>query len=77
VGCRVVTRRRGKGHRDQDLALALARVESAFGPVQVLEVRPNPRPAAQQRAEENQTRDETAQTVLDLDGHKEGGEAVA
>ena len=79
MGSGVVTRRGGKGHCDQDLALALARVEAAFGPVQVLEVRPNPRPAVRQRAEGNQARDETAQTVLDLDDHKEreGGEAVA
>jgi hypothetical protein len=44
---RVVTRRNGngKGHRDQDLALVLLWIEAAFGPVEVLEVRPNPRPA--------------------------------
>jgi hypothetical protein len=73
-----VTWRNGKGNRDQDLALALLRVEAAFGPVQVLEVRPNPRPTSH-RAEGNQERDESAQTVLNLDGHKEreGGEAVA
>jgi hypothetical protein len=64
-----VTRRNGKGHRDQDLALALLRIEAAFGPVQVLEVRPNPRPAGQPRPDEGaQARKETAQAVLDLDG---------
>jgi hypothetical protein len=74
----VVTRRTGKGNRDQDLALALLRIEAAFGPVQVLEVRPNPRPATGQRAVGNQAApDEKAQTALDLDGHREGGEAVA
>jgi len=73
----VVTRRNGKGNRDQDLALALARIEDAFGPVQVLEVRRNPRPATDQRAEDNQAPDETVHAVLDLDGHQQGGEAVA
>ncbi len=73
-----MTRRNGKGNRDQDLALALLRLEAAFGPVEVLEVRPNPRPAEQSLGG-NQVRDETAQAVLDLDGqHRtEGGEAVA
>jgi hypothetical protein len=72
-----VTRRNGKGYRDQDLAVALLRIEAAFGPVQVLEVRPDPRPATQQRAQGDQARDEAAQTALDLDGHQQGGEAVA
>jgi hypothetical protein len=71
-----VTRR--NGHRDQDLALAKARLEAAFGPVEVLEVRPNPRPAGRSGPEGTQARDETAQIVLDLDGQqREGGEAVA
>jgi hypothetical protein len=70
-----VTRRNGKGHRDQDLTLALLRLEAAFGPVQVLEVRPNPRPAGQD-AGGNQTREETAQAVLDLDGHHHQPEGV-
>jgi hypothetical protein len=72
VGSAVVTRRNRKGNRDQDLALALARLEAAFGPVEVLEVRPNPRPARQRSPEGNQARDKTAQAVLDLDGHREG-----
>ena len=45
MGSVVVTRR--NGHRDQDLALAKARLEAVFGPVEVLQVRPNPRPAGQ------------------------------
>jgi len=70
-----VTRRNGKGHRDQDLALALLRLEAAFGPVEVLEVRPNPRPAEQRCSEEDaQAREkETAQAVLDLDGEQREG----
>ena len=77
AGCQLVTRRNGKGHRDQDLALALLRLQAAFGPVEVLEVRPNPRPAGQD-AGGNQTRDQTAQASLDLDGQPPGGgEAVA
>ncbi len=77
VGRAVVTRRNGKGQRDQDLALALLRIQAAFGPVDVLEVRPNPRPAGQSPGG-NQAREETGQAVLDLDGHRrEGGEAVA
>jgi len=63
-----VTRRNGKGQRDPDLALALLRIQAAFGPVEVLEVRPNPRPAGQGGLEGNQARDETAQCALDLDG---------
>ena len=35
-----MTRRNGNGKRDQDLALALLRLQAAFGPVEVLEVRP-------------------------------------
>ncbi len=73
-----MTRRNGK--RDQDLALALLRLEAAFGPVQVVAVRPNPRPAGQPRPDQDaQAGGETAQAVLDLDGHQEqeGGEAVA
>ncbi len=80
LGWQVVTRRNGngKGHRDQDLALALARLEAAFGPVEVLGVGPNPRPAAQRRPEGNQARDQTAQGLFDLDPQqREGGEAVA
>jgi hypothetical protein len=75
----VVTRRNRKGNRDQDLALALSRVEAAFGPVRVLEVRPTPRPAAKQPTDQSQAGDEAAQAVLDLDGDqdREGGEAVA
>ena len=72
MGCRLVTRRNGNGHRNQDLALALARIEATFGPVEVFQVRPNPRPAAQRRPEGAQTRDETAQVVLDLDGQQKG-----
>jgi hypothetical protein len=74
-----VTRRNGNGKRDQDLALALLRIEAAFGPVQVLQVRPNLRLAARD-AGGHQAREETGQAVLDLDGHhrqREGGEAVA
>jgi hypothetical protein len=72
-----MTRRNGKGDRDQDLSLALLCIEAAFGPVEVLQVRPNPRPAFQRRPESN--REQAAQTVLDLDGYQqqEGGEAVA
>ncbi len=70
VGSAVVTRR--KSNRDQDLALALARLEAAFGPVEVLQVRPNPRPAGQRSPEGNQARDAAAQAVLDLDGQGEG-----
>jgi hypothetical protein len=76
-----MSRRNGNGHRDQDLALALLRVEAAFGPVQVLEVRPNPRSALRQRAQGDQGPKEAAQAVLDLDGpqhrEREGGGAVA
>jgi hypothetical protein len=66
-----VTRRNGngKGRPDQDLALALLRIEAAFGPVEVLEVRPNPRPAGQD-AGGNEAREQTAQASLDLDGHQ-------
>jgi len=67
-----VTRRNRKGNRDQDLTLALARLEAAFGPVEVLQVRPNPRPARQPSPEGTQARDGTAQAVLDLDGQGEG-----
>jgi hypothetical protein len=66
-----VTRRNGKSHRDQDLALALLRIEAAFGPVEVLEVRPNPCPAGQPCPDEDAQEQETAQVVLDLDGHQE------
>ena len=72
MGSQVVTRRNRKGNRDQDLTLALARLEAAFGPVEVLQVRPNPRPAGQRRSEGTQARDGTAQAVLDLDGQGEG-----
>jgi hypothetical protein len=58
--------------------LAKARLEAAFGPVEVLEVRPNQHPAGRRRLEGNQTRDAAAQAVLDLDlQQQEGGEAVA
>jgi hypothetical protein len=67
-----VTRRNGKGNRDQDLALVLLRIEAAFGRVEVLEVRPNPRPAGQSPGG-NQAREETAQAVLDLDGQQREG----
>src|SRR6266536_3987426 len=52
-------RRRGRAavswHLDPDLAVVLARLAAVFGPVQVLEVRPNlrsrrPRPAAERAA---------------------------
>jgi hypothetical protein len=72
-GCQAVTRRNGKGKRDQDLALALLHIEAAFGPVEVLEVRPNPRPAGQSGPEDAQAREETAQAVLDLDGRQREG----
>jgi hypothetical protein len=74
MGCRLVTRRNGNGkrHRDQDLALALLRLEAAFGPVEVLQVRPNPRPAGQD-AGGNQARERTDQPSLDLDGHQPKG----
>jgi hypothetical protein len=72
----VVTRR--NSHRDQDLTLALARLEAAFGPVEVLGVRRNPRPAAPPCREATQARDAAAQCALDLDSQqREGGEAVA
>ncbi len=70
MGSAVVTRR--NHHRDHDLALALAHIEAGFGPVEVLEVRPNPRPARQPSPEGTQARDGTAQAVLDLDGQGEG-----
>jgi hypothetical protein len=68
-----VTRRNGNGkrRRDQDLALALLRLEAAFGPVEVLQVRRNPRPAGQD-AGGNRAR-ETGQASLDLDGHQPKG----
>jgi hypothetical protein len=69
-----VTHRNGR--RDQDLALALARLEAAFEPVEVLEVRPNPRPASQLCLKGNGARHQTAQGILDLDADQ-GGEAVA
>ncbi len=69
-----MTRRNGKGNRDQDLALALLRIEATFGPVEVLEVRPNPRPSEQRCSDEDaQAREETAQAVLDLDGQQREG----
>ena len=78
LGCQVVTRRNGNGHRDQDLALALAHIQAAFGPVQVLQVRRNPHPARQRGPEGTQARDAAAQGALDLDSRqREGGEAVA
>ncbi len=70
AGWQVVTRR--NGHRDQDLALAKARLEAVFGPVEVLQVRPNPRPAGR-RPEGNQVREETGQCALDLDGQQQKG----
>ena len=70
VGSAAVTRR--NHHRDHDLALALAHIEAGFGPVEVLEVRPNPRPARQPSPEGTQARDGTVQAVLDLDGQEEG-----
>jgi hypothetical protein len=71
-----VTARKGKRGCDEDLALALARVEAAFGPVEVLEVRPNPPPASPQRRAAADA-DHAGQGVLDLDGQQEGGDAVA
>ncbi len=69
-----MTRRNGKGNRDQDLALALLRLEATFGPVEVLEVRPNPRPSEQRCSDEDaQAREETAQAVLDLDANSVRG----
>ena len=64
--------------RDQDLALVLARLEAAFGPVTVLEVRPHPQAASRRRpagpAEQNGAAQ--AQGVLalnlDLDDEREG-----
>ena len=73
MGSVVVTRR--NGHRDQDLALALARLQAVFGPVEVLQVRPNPRPA-RQRPGGNQAREETGQCALDLDGQQQEEEGV-
>jgi len=70
VGSAVVTRR--NHHRDQDLAVALAHIEAGFGPVEVLGVCPNPRPAGQRSPEGNRARDGTAQCALDLDGQGEG-----
>jgi hypothetical protein len=67
-----VTQRNGKDKRDQDLALALLRIEAAFGRVEVLEVRPNPRPDGQSPGG-NQARKETAQAVLELDGEQREG----
>ncbi len=57
MGSAVVTRR--NHHRDHDLALALAHIEAGFGPVEVLEVRPNPRPARQPSPEGTEARDGT------------------
>jgi hypothetical protein len=71
MGCQVVTRR--NGNRNRDLALAKARIEAVFGPVKVLEVRPNPHPAGHSGPEGNQAREETAQAVLDLDGQQQKG----
>jgi len=68
-----MTRRNGNGRRDQDLALALLRLEAAFGPVEVLEVRPNPCPAGRRRLEGNEARDKTTQAALDLDGQQREG----
>jgi hypothetical protein len=76
VGCQVVTRR--NGHRGQDLALALARLEAVFGPVQVLQIRRNPRLAAPPCRDGTQAGDAAPQGALDLDPRqREGGEAVA
>jgi hypothetical protein len=72
VGSRVVTRRHRHRDRDQDLALALAHIEAGFGPVEVLGVCPNPRPAGQRSPEGNRARDAAAQCALDLDGQGEG-----
>jgi len=48
--------------------VALLRIQATFGPVEVLEVRPNPRPAGHSGPEGNHARDQTAQCALDLDG---------
>ncbi len=79
--------RTGNGGRDQDLTLALARLEAAFGPVEVLGVHPNPRPATRPRPPADpadpaadpaqEAAREAAQGVLGLDDKGEGGEAVA
>jgi hypothetical protein len=76
----------GTGRRDQDLALVLGRLEAAFGEIEVLEVRPNPRPAlpSQERKPPGQGRDaQEAQGILAFDVCRpglaelgEGGELV-
>ncbi|HZD71410.1 MAG TPA: hypothetical protein VFA45_21635 [Actinomycetes bacterium] len=77
-----MTGRRRRGRPDQDLALALARVEAAFGAVQVLEVRPNPRRSGLSSPDgKSPAREQATQAALDLDQDQEqeqkGGEAVA
>ncbi len=61
-----MTRRNRKTRPDQDLALALARLEAAFGPVKVLNVHPNPH-ATGHRHQKARCGDDTAQAAFDLE----------
>ena len=63
-------------HLDPDLAVVLGRLAAVFGPVQVLEVRPNPRRARRPRPAAERAAAGVGQGALDLDGQP-GGAAVA
>ena len=63
---RADVRRRQIGRQDPDLAVVLARLAAAFGPVEIVEVRPNPRSARPAPAAA-QAHTQAAQGVLDLD----------
>jgi len=70
-GAGVSAGRCGRRRQDPELVVVLARLEAAFGPVEVLEVRPNRRPARRGRpagsAAVGGRGEETVQAVLDLD----------
>jgi len=63
-------------HLDPNLAVVLARLVAVFGPVQVLQLRPNPRRARCPRPAGEQAAAGVVRGVLDLDGQP-GGAAVA
>ncbi len=63
-------------HLDSDLAVVLARLAAVFGPVEVLEVRPNPRRSRRPRPTGERAPAGVGQGALDLDGQP-GDAAVA
>jgi hypothetical protein len=67
-------RRRDRGRPDLELALALLRIEAAFGPVEVLEVRPNPlHPISASTNRGDGKRPPGEQAAFDLDPAAEEG----